>query len=117
MVRIIYMATGAPVPSKADYVLVEPLPGGKFTARGSLINSHRVISAQSCRHHRRKQDHRGAQADQSDAPQSHRYRRGSNRHEGRLGQAARVRESDLHRSDAGPPDVRETKLVIEVSTP
>jgi hypothetical protein len=42
MVEIIHMKMGAPVPSKADYVLVEPLPGGKFTARGSVINSHRL---------------------------------------------------------------------------
>ena len=42
MVQIIHMRMGVPMPSKADYVLVEPLPGGKFTARGSVINSHRL---------------------------------------------------------------------------
>jgi hypothetical protein len=40
LVQIIHMKMGAPVPSGADCVLVEPLPGGKFTARGSVINSH-----------------------------------------------------------------------------
>jgi hypothetical protein len=30
---------GAHVPCEADYV---PLQGGKFTARGSVINSHRL---------------------------------------------------------------------------
>jgi hypothetical protein len=33
---------GAPLPSKANYVLVEPLPGGQFTARGSATTSHRL---------------------------------------------------------------------------
>ena len=42
MVQIIHMKMGARMASKADYVLVEPLPGGKFTAQGSLINSHRL---------------------------------------------------------------------------
>jgi hypothetical protein len=42
LVQIIHMKMGAPVPSKADHVLVEPLPGGKFTARGSVIASHRL---------------------------------------------------------------------------
>ena len=43
MVQIIHTKMGALTPSKeADYVLVEPLPGGKFTARGAVINSHRL---------------------------------------------------------------------------
>jgi hypothetical protein len=42
LVQIIHTKTGAPLPSKGDYVLVEPLPGGKFTARGSVTNSHRL---------------------------------------------------------------------------
>ena len=31
---------GAPVPFNADCVLVQPMPEGKFTAQGSIINSH-----------------------------------------------------------------------------
>jgi hypothetical protein len=42
LVQIIHMKMGMPAPSQADCVLVERLPGGKFTARGSVINSHRV---------------------------------------------------------------------------
>jgi hypothetical protein len=42
LVQIIHIRMGAHVPCEADYVLVEPLPGGKFTARGSVINSHRL---------------------------------------------------------------------------
>jgi len=33
---------GAPLPPKADYILIEPLPGGQFTARGSVTTSHHV---------------------------------------------------------------------------
>jgi hypothetical protein len=40
LVQIIHMQMGAPPPSMPDHVLIEPLPGGKFTARGSVINSH-----------------------------------------------------------------------------
>jgi hypothetical protein len=36
------MKMGTPMPSKQDHVLVEPLPGGKFTARGSVVASHRL---------------------------------------------------------------------------
>jgi hypothetical protein len=42
LVQIIYMKMGMPAPSQADCVLVERLPGGKFTARGSVTSSHRV---------------------------------------------------------------------------
>jgi hypothetical protein len=38
LVQIIHLKMGAPVPSNADYVLVRPMPGGKFTAEGSVIN-------------------------------------------------------------------------------
>ena len=42
MVQIIHLKMGAPVPSNADYVLVQPMSGGKFTAQGSVINCHSV---------------------------------------------------------------------------
>ena len=42
LVQIIHATWGAPLPTKGDYVLIEPLPEGKFTARGSVTNSHRV---------------------------------------------------------------------------
>lgn len=42
MVEIISMARGAPLPSVASHLLIEPMPGGKFSVRGSAIHPHRV---------------------------------------------------------------------------
>lgn len=38
LVQIIHTRMGVPLP-KEDYVSIEPLPGGMFTARGSVTNS------------------------------------------------------------------------------
>ena len=40
MVQVIYMKLGALVASNADCVVVQSMPGGKFTAQGSVTNSH-----------------------------------------------------------------------------
>ena len=42
MVQIIHTKLGGRLPSNADCVLIEPLPGGKFTAQGSVTNSRRL---------------------------------------------------------------------------
>jgi CheY-like chemotaxis protein len=40
LVQIIHVKMAAPVPSNPNYVLVQSMAGGKFTAQGSVINSH-----------------------------------------------------------------------------